>query len=134
MTTTDNGTKPAGLDLRTLETDDTSEPYVFTHLDGQEYSLRAPGDIPWQYADALEQGSVELLLQVLLGDQYDDFAKIELPGKKLNRLLEAWGKHNGIDLGEFAASSGSSATTAALSRPTSVVTTVSGSRTSPRGG
>ncbi len=131
--TTDNGTKRDALDLDALERDETAEPFVFT-VAGQTFSLVHPGDIDWHYTEALESGSPAVLLQAILGDQYEDFAKVEVPAWKLNKLLEAWGKHNGVDLGESVASSGSSATTAALSRPTSVATTVSGSRTSPRDG
>jgi hypothetical protein len=127
-----NGERDA-LDLDALERDETAEPFEFT-VAGQTFSLIAPGDIDWHYAQALEDGSPEMLLQALLGDQYDAFTAIPLPGWKVNKLLMAWGTHNGVDLGEFSASSGSSVTTVAQSRPTSVATTASGSRTSPRGG
>jgi hypothetical protein len=126
----DNGARDV-FDLDALERDERAEPFEFT-VAGQTFTFAHPGDVDWRFTEALEQGSPVTLCKALMGEeQYAEFAKIALPAWKMNRLIEAWGKHNGIELGESAASSGSSVTTAARSRPTSVVSTVSGSLTSP---
>jgi hypothetical protein len=119
------------FDLDALERDDTAEPFVFT-VAGQTFTFAHPGDVDWRYTEALEQGSPVALCKALLGEEdYARFADLPIPAWKLNKLVAAWGRHNGIELGESGASSGSSAITAAPSRPTSAATTASGSPISP---
>jgi hypothetical protein len=122
------------FDLDALERDDTAEPFRFT-VAGQTFVFSAPGDVDWRFTEALERGSAVALVEALLGEEeYAAFHEIPLPAWKLNKLVEEWGRHNGVELGESAASSASSVTTAARSRPTSGATTASGSRTSQPAG
>jgi len=129
----DNGAS-APFDLRALAHDETHTPFRFIAEDGNEFTLPDPGDIDVGVVSALDGAQPVDIFRHLLGDDWEAFAASGTPMRKLNVLLEAWGKHYGIDLGESEASPPSSNRTARRSRPTSPTTTSAGSRTSRRAG
>jgi hypothetical protein len=133
MAGTNGAAEPAEVfDLDALERDTTPVPFRFT-AGGQTFDLAGPSDLDWHALPTFQEGRVDQVLPHLLGDQFDAFDQLDIPGWKLDQLLTAWGRHNGIDLGESQASSTSSAGTVRPSRRTSGGSTASGSRTSRRG-
>jgi hypothetical protein len=121
------------FDLDALERDDTPEPFAFT-IGGRIFYLAAPSDVDWHGQTAFNGGDPTEVMPLLLGDQFADFDQFAIPGWKLDKLIVAWGRHNGITIPESPASSTSSRATGKPSRPTSAATTASGSRTSRRAG
>jgi|GEM_PF-1974608 len=134
MAGTNGATKPSTemLDLDALERDQSVEPLSF-RLGGQVFTMAHPSDLDWHHQTTFDGGDLGAIMPLLLGDQYEAFAKHDLPGWKLDALMIAWGKHVGIDMGELEASSAFSVPTVKPSRRTSGGTTKSGSRTSRRG-
>jgi hypothetical protein len=131
----DNGASaPAPFDLRALAQDETKVPFRFVAEDGTTLELPHPGDVDIGTVVALEEATPIEIMEQLLGDDWPAFVASGTPMRKIEPLLNAWGKHAGINLGELEASPPSSNRTARRSRPTSRTTTTAGSRTSRRGG
>jgi hypothetical protein len=129
----DNGAgKP--FDLRALEHEATRAPFQFIADDGTTFTLPDPGDLPIGVVNDLDGEEVVKVFRSLLADDWDAFAASGTPMRKLQPLLQAWGDHYGMDLGESSASPPSSNRTARRSRPTSRATTTAASRTSRRAG
>jgi hypothetical protein len=131
-----NGATEPGefFDLDALERDSTiPEPFRF-QAGGHSFTMAPLADLDWHIQKALAEGDAAVMMAELLGDQFPAFDELDMPSWKLDKLVEAWGRHNGIDVPESGASSASSRNTGQRSRPTSARTTASGSRTSRRGG
>lgn len=119
------------LEGLTREADGDAWPFEF---DGDRYLL--PSDFDWRAAEAITSGDLERGLRQLLGDeQWERMCASEriFGVRELVNLLNAYCEAIGVDMGEFKASSGSSARTATPSKRTSNGSTASRSRTSSRG-
>jgi hypothetical protein len=120
------------FDLDALERTELPEPFTFKAA-GQTFHLATPEDLDWHHQATFAEGDPVTVISLLLGDEWPDFDRIDVPGWKIEQLLWAWAKHNGISAPESEASSTSSVATVKPSRRTSGATTTPGSRTSPRG-
>lgn len=115
------------LDVWLREAADEEIPYNFT-VGGQLYSLPSPEEFDWQHhsrqSGEVNQADLRPFLQLLLGDeQYEQFCENRLPMKAINKILEGWQQHHGMDIPESRASRRASERTAKRSRPTSRRTT-----------
>lgn len=130
----DNGAAgDATFDLDALQRTETREPFAFKTA-GQTFHLATPEDLDWHHQATFAEGDPVTVISLLLGDEFADFDRLTLPGWKIEQLLWAWAKHNGISVPESEASSTSSVPTVKPSRPISGATTGRASRTSPRAG
>jgi hypothetical protein len=132
MDATDNGAGTAApFDLRALDDPEGPPPFRFIAEDGNTFTLPGPGDLNVAMVLEIGEAPPAKVFRMLLGPQWDAFADSNTPMRKIERLLQAWGEHYGLDLGESSASPDSSATTAAPSRPISPTTTTVVSTGSP---
>jgi hypothetical protein len=122
--------------LDALEPPDTKPPFTF-EAGGRTWLIGNPDDIDFRAQERIAEADTNAaFLRELLGDQYADFAAldIKLPAWKFEKLFGAISDYYGISPPESLASSVSSNRAARRSRPTSGRTTASGSRTSARSG
>lgn len=64
----------------------------------------------WELVEAADGGELKAMRAVFmaaLGDQWEDFHKIPLPGYKMRQLWEAYEKYCGVEPGESQGSTGS---------------------------
>jgi hypothetical protein len=135
MAATDNGAGTvAPFDLRDLTRPEGPTPFQFVAQDGTEFTLPGPADLNIALVLDIGEAAPAQVFRLLLGDQWDRFAASDTPMWKIEPLLEKWGKHYGIDLGESSASPPLSAPTEEPSRPTSPTTTTVASPTSAPAG
>jgi hypothetical protein len=137
----DNGAaEDTVFDLDALQRTEIPEPFTFKAA-GQTFHLATPEDLDWHHQTTFAEGDPVKVISILLGDEWERFDhlytpegdRIVMPGWKIEKLLWAWAKHNGISVPESEASSTSFAPTVKPSRRTSGATTTRGSRTSRRG-
>lgn len=113
------GTQPAAdsngfCDLDAYQAEARKEPFRF-RLGGAEFELPHMSDMDWQVAigdDGIEAPTGHELLRKAIGDRWDEFVGLKLTAGGYSELQRRWHKHSGIDLGEDAASPGSSDGTA----------------------
>lgn len=87
--------RTGAFDLDTLEREgDVIEPFVATR-GGEEFVFADAEDLDWQDAVNLRMDDPVELVKLLLGEDYDRFAKHRMPLWKLNALMEAIDKHYG---------------------------------------
>jgi hypothetical protein len=93
------------LNLDTLEREGADpEPFVFV-LGGDRFVCADVQNEDWQTVAALDEDDPQEALKLLLGRDYEKFAKHRLPLWKLNALLEKWRDHTGgVTVGEAGAS------------------------------
>lgn len=99
----------AAFDLDAVIAEATATPFTFT-LGGETFTMRSPEDADWQVA--LNSGNsgaegTRAFVAELLGDDFERFAAHRVPGRALNRLVDACQKHYGVTPGESGASTAS---------------------------
>jgi len=107
------------FDLDALRREAEGEPFYFT-FDGDDYEL--PPQPDFRVATAASAGRLEEMLERLLGEeQWERLAASPAPFTRdqLEALLEAYGEHLGIDMGNSAASPSFYRSTVAPSKRTS---------------
>jgi hypothetical protein len=85
------------FDLDTVEKDAVDQRPVFrTKLKGRAIEMTSPDDVDWQ--DLMDIGQpVELLSYVIDRDDLRFIREQRIPGWKLNKLMEAYSIHYGLD-------------------------------------
>lgn len=103
------------FDLDAIEKEGSDKAFHFT-LDGRDFSMTPLGRIDRKKVkkirtateDASEVESMEMMLQVALGDdQWAKFDELPLSMEGLKELFQAWTEHSGIEVPESSASSDS---------------------------
>ncbi len=90
------------LNLDAYAPDETLEPYSVV-LGGKRYVLPHIDDLDaYGFVEAQQSGSDIETLKLALGDQFTEFRKNRLSRGALNRLLNRYLTHCGIDLGNSA--------------------------------
>jgi hypothetical protein len=105
---TQDGEPIVHFDLDAVEDEATAEPFRFT-AGGKQFTCISPQDADWQTSADVETGpGLKAFVEELLGDDYNEFAKLRVTNRQLNQLIEAAQKHYGITMGESKASPRSS--------------------------
>lgn len=95
------------FDLDAVANEAEGEPFEFT-FGGESYTLAASVDV--RAAAMLQVGRLDTAFRLMLGEEQWErmtASPAVFNGKKLDALLDAYGKHIGISLGESAASTDS---------------------------
>lgn len=126
-------TKDVVDDLDAAYSEIAREPYHFT-WQGRKWSLPHMGELDFRLQAEIESmdeytlEAIDKLFQRIFGpEQAQEFAQIRVTGPFLAMLFERWLKHSGVTPGEPEASTPSSESTGAKSRPTSGASTRSAS-------
>ncbi|WP_289009621.1 hypothetical protein [uncultured Thermomonospora sp.] len=104
MTTNKIAQEPVSLfSLRRRAQEAKKEPFTFD-VDGKIFTMRDPTEADWQVTAALGRGEGDLreFMRELLGDDYEEFAKIRgISSADINALIEAATRHyQGVGRGE----------------------------------
>lgn len=97
-------TKP--FDLDAVEAEAAGEPFEFT-FGGRTYALPHVKDVDRKILLAAEQGekaAMDALLQLGLGDEYEEFNAQPMKLRSVEALFLAWLEHCGLEPGELGAS------------------------------
>lgn len=123
--------EPEVFDLDALDQEGEEPERLVVRIGGEDFTLKSPGEVPWQKSMRYEQldpekasqADVEDMLSTVLGaDQYKRFQRHELSARQFYALMERYQKHYNATAGgpgEAPASSTSSNGTARRSRQTS---------------
>lgn len=92
---------PVALNLDTLEREGGEpDPFVFV-LGGDRFVCRDIENEDWQVLSKIDEENPEDTFRLLLGKDFDKFAKHKLPLWKLKKLMQGWREHTGaLDMGE----------------------------------
>lgn len=91
-------------DIDAILAEATYEPYGFT-LKGRECELPHLRMLKLAQVRALDAGKFEDVLNEVASDYADDI--LDLPSFALDKVVESWLAHGGVDLGELLASANS---------------------------
>ncbi|MFI7608782.1 hypothetical protein ACIBTV_27230 [Micromonospora sp. NPDC049366] len=83
------------LDLDSLEREDSKGPFPFRHK-GRRYLLSDPQEIDWQRLLIAQRDPVYFITLALPADDREAFFASEMPGWKMNKLMERYVKHYGL--------------------------------------
>lgn len=102
---TDAKPSEVSLDLDAVEKESDPGPFTF-RAGGERFEARDVRDVPWQDLIGLDLGLDSL--RTALGDEWERFEKVRLPGWKLDAVITNYMKHYGLgSLGEGDDSAGS---------------------------
>lgn len=99
--------QPEICDLDALEADEAGTPFIF-RFGGEKYAL--PPRMDLRAVAALQGGRFDDALRLMLGpEQWEQMqsAAAVFDAYKLEKLFDAYGRHQGVSLGESSASTGS---------------------------
>lgn len=99
------------FDLDTWISEARREPFRFT-LGGTEYSMVAAQELDKSLLtstnlDAPTAADIQAMLRAGLGTQWDEFSAAPAPMAALGELFRRWQEHDGLPVGEDAASTSS---------------------------
>lgn len=99
------GSAASVLDLDTLEREGAVEPFTFT-LNGRVFTMKPRDEIAWQNLLLAQRNPLLFVRFTMSKEDHDAFMEHELEMWKMDRLMQEYLKHFGIDPGEFNGSSG----------------------------
>lgn len=83
------------LDLDSMERENPKAPFTFRH-GGKRFMMSDPQEIDWQKLLVALRDPVYFMSLALPADDRDDFFSMDMPGWKMNRLVEEYSKHYGL--------------------------------------
>lgn len=108
---TQDGDPVVHFDLDAIESEAHEVPFTFT-LAGEVFTMLPPEEVDWQVADDISGGDgLRAFMAELLGSDYERFAKLKLPSRKLGMLIDECTRFYGVTPGESRASKSSSKST-----------------------
>lgn len=88
-------TRPAALDLDTLEREGAPQPFDFIH-DGKRYMMSDPKEVDWQDLIAAMSNPHMFFRLVLPAEDRQTFFESRLPAWKMNILMQRYQDHYGL--------------------------------------
>lgn len=105
---TQEGEPVVHFDADAIEEEANEAPFAFS-LAGKVFTLESPETADWIANDELgSPGGMQGFMRELLGDRYEEFAKLRCSQTRLNKIVQACQRHYGITRGESEASARSS--------------------------
>jgi hypothetical protein len=93
------------FDIDALEREGGPDPFVFA-MGGRTYTMRPRDEIPWQDLLLAMRNPVLFIRFTMSPEDHEAFLDTSIPMWKMDKLMEAYLEHFGIDAGEFSGSSG----------------------------
>lgn len=92
-----NDPEPTMFDLDALENEGADKPsFQFRH-EGVEYAMSSPKDVGWQTLLASRSNPVLMFRSTMSEEDCDSFLAEDVPGWKIEALMDAYMKHYGLD-------------------------------------
>lgn len=94
------------FDLDALEVEgEDAEPFRFTYK-GQKFEMPVAKAMDWRDQLALSEATEAESVRLIMGDeQYERLSKLPMSSARFGALIDRWGKHQGLSLGNSRASS-----------------------------